>query len=256
MGRTQDKVAIVTGGSVGLGKAQANMLAREGAKVVITDIKEQDGLKVADEINSDGGTAIFMKHDVASEDEWKATIGRTLDKYNRLDVLVNNAGVAFSDNVEETSLEDWKKLMTVNLDGVFLGTKYAVKEMKKSKGGSIINMSSIEGLVGDPNFPAYNASKGGVRLLTKSAALHCANSGYNIRVNSVHPGYIWTPMVENYLKSQGDIEEGKKKLADMHPIGHIGEPDDIAYAVVYLASDEAKFMTGAEIVIDGGYTAQ
>jgi NAD(P)-dependent dehydrogenase (short-subunit alcohol dehydrogenase family) len=146
--------------------------------------------------------------------------------------------------------------MSINLDGVFLGTKHAIAAMKANRSGSVVNLSSIEGLIGDPNLAAYNASKGGVRLLTKSAALYCAKAGYNIRVNSVHPGYIWTPMVENFLKSQGDVAQGRKALDSMHPIGHVGEPNDIAYGVLYLASDEAKFVTGTELVIDGGYTAQ
>lgn len=159
--------------------------------------------------------------------------------------------------MEEVSLEDWRKLLSVNLDGTFLGTQYGIKAMRKTgEGGSIINFSSIEGLIGDPNLPAYNASKGGVTLFTKSAALHCARNGYGIRVNSIHPAYIWTPMVENYLKAQDNPEEGKKMLESLHPVGHLGEPDDIGYGVVYLASDESKFMTGAELVIDGGYTAQ
>lgn len=256
MNRLQNKVALVTGGSVGLGRAQAMLMAQEGAKVVITDIKEADGLELVDEIKSKNGKAIFIKHDVAEESEWKQVMDQAIEKYGRLDILVNNAGVALAKNVEETTLEEWRWLMSINLDGVFLGTKYGIMTMKKYGGGSIINLSSIEGLIGDPNLAAYNASKGGVRIFTKSAALYCAQKGYNIRINSVHPGYIWTPMVENFLKSQGDVESGRKALDALHPIGHIGEPDDIAYGVLYLASDESKFVTGTELVIDGGYTAQ
>jgi len=173
-------------------------------------------------------------------------------------VLVNNAGVGVGSTPEEQTLEQWRWLMSINLDGVFLGTKHAIRAMKqhRPKGGSIINLSSIEGLVGDPNLGAYNAAKGGVRLYTKSVALYCARAGLNIRVNSIHPGYIWTPMVENYLGQAGDVQQGRRAVDAMHPIGHMGEPDDIAYGVIYLASDESKFMTGAELVIDGGYTAQ
>ena len=181
--------------------------------------------------------------------------GAAVDAFGQLDIVVNNAGVALGANVEDTTLDDWRKLMSINLDGVFLGTKCAIAAMK-DHGGSIINLSSIEGLIGDPNLAAYNASKGGVRIFTKSAALHCAKAGYKIRVNSVHPGYIWTPMVEGYVGASADPEATKAALAALHPLGHIGEPDDIAYGVLYLASDESKFVTGAELVIDGGYTAQ
>jgi 3(or 17)beta-hydroxysteroid dehydrogenase len=201
------------------------------------------------------GEAIFIHHDVSKEEEWKNAISETVNAFGGLDILVNNAGVALDGSAEETTLKDWRWLMQINLDGVFLGTKYAIEEMKES-GGSIINLSSIEGIIGDPNLAAYNASKGGVRLFTKSTALQCAHDGYKIRVNSIHPGYIWTPMVKNYLESKGDLEEGKKQLVSLHPIGHLGDPDDIAYGVVYLASDEAKFITGTELIIDGGYTAR
>ena len=256
MNRLQDKVAIVTGGSLGLGKAQALLMASEGANIVVTDVKETDGREVVDEIKSKNGKAIFIKHDVAEEKDWKTVMEHAVEKFGKVDIVVNNAGVALAKNVEDTTLEEWRWLMSINLDGVYLGTKYGILSMKKSGGGSIINLSSIEGLIGDPNLAAYNASKGGVRIFTKSAALYCAQKRYNIRINSVHPGYIWTPMVENFLKSQGDVEKGRKALDQLHPIGHVGEPYDIAYGVLYLASDESKFVTGTELVIDGGYTAQ
>lgn len=256
MGRVQDKVALVTGGAVGLGEAMCRMLAREGAKVVITDIKDEEGKALADAIVKDGGEAIYLRQDVSSEADWKTAIDETLARYSGLDIVVNNAGVALGATAEDTTLEDWKWLMSINLDGVFLGTRHAIKAMKERGGGSIINLSSIEGIIGDSNLAAYNASKGGVRIFTKSAALHCAKSGYKIRVNSVHPGYIWTPMVEGYLRSVGDVDEGRRQLDALHPVGHVGEPDDIAYGVLYLASEESKFMTGTELVIDGGYTAQ
>ena len=254
MARVAGKVALVTGGALGLGKATAEMLAREGAKVVVTDVNVEEGQKVAQGIASSGGEAIFIEHDASSEAQWKAAIQSTLDTFGRLDILVNNAGIGFLANVEETSLQDWRKTQNVNLDGVFLGTKYGIEAMRKSGGGSIINLSSIEGLVGDPNLAAYNASKGGVRIFTKSAALHCARQRYGIRINSVHPGYIWTPMVE--AVTNGTDTEKYQSLVDLHPIGHLGEPDDIAYGILYLASDESKFVTGTELVIDGGYTAQ
>jgi 3(or 17)beta-hydroxysteroid dehydrogenase len=257
MNRVQDKVAIITGGALGIGKACAIRLAKEGAKVVVTDIKEDEGRKVVEEIKSAGGDAIFIRHDVVCEDDWQQVISTTLRTYGKLDVLVNNAGVGKTTNVEEATLEDWRFLMSINLDGVFLGTKYSIEAMKQSgKGGSIINMSSILGIVGEATAASYNASKGGVRIFTKSAALHCARSGYNIRVNSVHPGYIITPMVQTVMEASGDADAMQKGLEGLHPMGHLGEPDDIAYGVLYLASDESKFVTGTELVIDGGYTAQ
>lgn len=254
MGRVEGKVALVTGGALGLGQAAARMLAREGAKVVVTDVNVEEGNKTVEGIKANGGEAIFVRHDASSEDDWKAAIKATQDAYGRLDILVNNAGIGFLANVEETTLEDWRKTQSVNLDGVFLGTKYGIEAMRGSGGGSIINLSSIEGLVGDPDLAAYNASKGGVRLFSKSAALHCARQKYGIRINTVHPGYIWTPMVE--AVSQGTDTEKYQALVDLHPIGRLGEPDDIAYGILYLASDESKFVTGSELVIDGGYTAQ
>lgn len=256
MQRVEGKTAIVTGGALGLGRAIALMLAREGANVVVTDVKEREGVAVAEEIVAGGGKAAFVRHDVAHEAEWRSVIDIALDRFGRLDILVNNAGVALSASVEDTSLEQWRWLQSINSDGVFIGTQQAIAAMKRTGGGSIINLSSIEGLIGDSNLAAYNASKGAVRIFTKSAALHCAKAGYGIRVNSVHPGYIWTPMVEAYLAAQPDPEAAKAAIAALHPIGRLGEPDDIAHGVLYLASDESKFVTGAELVIDGGYTAQ
>jgi len=255
MQRVKGKIALVTGAGLGLGRAAALMLAREGARVIVTDVKDAEGAAVADEIVASGGEAMFISHDVASAADWKRVIAATLSRFGGLDILVNNAGVALAANIEDTTEEQWRWLMSINLDGVFFGTQQAIAVMK-AKGGSIINLSSIEGLIGDPNLAAYNASKGGVRIFTKSAALHCAKAGYKIRVNSIHPGYIWTPMVENYLKAQTDPEAARTAVAGLHPLGHLGEPNDIAYGIVYLASDESKFVTGAELVIDGGYTAQ
>ena len=257
MGRTQGKVALVTGAALGIGRASAELLAREGAKVVLTDLLDTEGQAVASAIVEAGGEAIYLHHDVADEAQWERVIAAAVDRFGRLDVLVNNAGVGWGGPPEDETLERWRRLMSINLDGVFLGVKHAIRAMKASGGGgSIINLSSIEGLIGDPNLGAYNASKGGVRLYTKSTALYCAKAGLRIRVNSIHPGYIWTPMVENYLRSVGDLAAGRAALDALHPIGHVGEPDDIAYGVLYLASDESKFVTGTELVIDGGYTAQ
>jgi 3(or 17)beta-hydroxysteroid dehydrogenase len=256
MGRVEGKVALVTGGAMGIGKACALLLAREGAAVVVTDIQEADGAAVAQAIEAAGGRALFVKHNVAQEADWQRVIKETLGAFGRLDIVVNNAGIGKTTNVEEDTLEGWRFLLSVNLDSVFLGTQYGIKALKRTGGGSIINMSSIEGIVGDPGLASYNASKGGVTLLTKSAALYCAKAGYNIRVNSVHPGYIMTPLITSTMDASGNGEAMLKYLESLHPVGHLGEPDDIAYGVLYLASDEAKFVTGSQLVIDGGYTAQ
>jgi 3(or 17)beta-hydroxysteroid dehydrogenase len=254
MNRLKDKVALVTGAALGLGRATALLLAREGAKVAVTDVSDADGANAVSEIEKAGGVGRFFHHDVSKEEDWGKVVDDALAAFGRLDVVVNNAGIAIPGNVEEATFADWRKLMSINLDGVFLGVKHGIRGIKKGeRGGSIINLSSIEGLVGDPNLAAYNASKGGVRLLTKSAALHCAKTGTGIRVNSIHPGYVWTPMVE---KGPDDAEARRKALIALHPVGHLGQPEDIGWGVVYLASDEAKFITGSELVIDGGYTAQ
>lgn len=254
MKRVQGKVALVTGAALGLGRATALMLAREGARVVLTDVKTEEGGKVAEDIVGAGGEAMFLRHDVASEADWTDVMRSVASRFGPLDVLVNNAGVLFSAPIEETSLGQWRSLMAVNCDGVFRGVKHAIAAMKQ-RGGSIINISSVAGLVGLANLSAYNASKGAVRLLTKAAALECAKAGGRIRVNSIHPGGIWTQMLEQFVGKRGD-EGAETAAAAMHPVGHAGEPDDIAYGVLYLASDESKFVTGAELVIDGGYTAQ
>jgi len=259
MNRVEGKVALVTGGRQGLGKAIAVLLAKEGAKVVITDRKEDGADAVVQEIENAGGKALFIQHDVSDEADWQQAIEKTIKQFGQLDVLVNNAGVGEGKNIETISLEEWRWVMSINLDGVFLGIQNAIKVMKKTGGGSIVNMSSIEGLVGDSRMVAYDSSKGGLRTLTKSAALHCAQQGYNIRINTVHPGFIDTAMVRGFLKSQakdGDVEAARRALESLHPVGHLGEPDDVAYAVLYLASEESKFATGSELVIDGGYTAQ
>jgi 3(or 17)beta-hydroxysteroid dehydrogenase len=253
MDRVKGKVALITGGAGGLGSATASLLSKEGAKVIIGDINEAGGEKVSREINARGGDAIFIKHDVSSELEWNHAIERTLEKFGRLDVLVNNAGVILWKNIQDTTLAEWRWLLSVNLDGIFLGTKLAMEVMKKTGGGSIINISSVAGLVGTVGTAAYHASKGGVRLFTKAAALECSKGGYdyNIRVNSIHPGVIKTPMTEGLR-----ADEIKNRTAlSWHPIGHFGEPEDVANGVLYLASDESSFVTGSELVIDGGWTA-
>ncbi len=257
MNRVTGKIAIVTGAASGIGRASAELLAREGATVVMTDIDREQGAQVLDELGGAELSVDFLAQDAASEDDWRQVMEHTVSRYGRLDVLVNNAGIAIVNNVEDTSLEEWRRTQAVNLDGVFLGTRHAIERMKPN-GGSIINISSIEGMVGEPLAAAYNASKGGVRIFTKSAALHCARSGYNIRVNSVHPGFTMTNMIAGALatmtpKAAADFQT---RTVDKIPMGRIGEPLDIAQGVLYLASDEAKYVTGSELVIDGGYLAQ
>jgi 3(or 17)beta-hydroxysteroid dehydrogenase len=256
MARVAGKVAMVTGGAMGIGQACAELLAAEGAAVAVTDRETAAGTKVVDALVALDRRAIFIEHDVSREDQWQSAVDVVVKTFGRLDIVVNNAGVGWFGDVEHTTIEDWHKLLSVNLDGVFVGIKHAIPAMRAAGGWSIFNLSSIEGLVGDPALAAYNASKGAVRLLTKSAALYCARGGTKIRVNSVHPGYIWTPMVRHALESSGNPDEMQRTLEGLHPVGHLGEANDIAYGVLYLASDESMFVTGSELVIDGGYTAQ
>ncbi|MGI9286269.1 MAG: glucose 1-dehydrogenase [Pseudomonadales bacterium] len=255
--RVKDKIALITGGGSGLGEATAKRLAEEGAKVVVTDINGAQVERVASEINASGGNALAITHDVTDEAGWQAVVDSVVTQFGKLDVLVNNAGIVITGNVEEATLEDWQRTLSVNLDAVFLGTRAGVKAMKAS-GGSIINISSIEGIIGEARTAAYNASKGGVRIFTKSAALHCAQEGYNIRVNSVHPGFILTAMVENALAAMPAEEAAgfEEQVIGNIPVARMGEPLDIANGVLFLASDESKYMTGSELVIDGGYTAK
>src|SRR5689334_420023 len=210
MDRVKGKVALVTGGAKGIGEACVRLLAHEGAAVAITDVDVTLGSKLAEDVNCSGGVAMFLEHDVGLESQWQTVVDAVVRRLGRLDIVVNNAGLGIGGDVEHATMEDWHRLMRVNVDGVFLGTKYGVQSLRRFGGGSIINMSSIEGLVGDPGLAAYNSSKGAVRLLSKSAALYCAKAGYKIRVNSVHPGYIWTPMVQHYLEAAGDPEKGRK----------------------------------------------
>jgi len=255
MRRVEGKVAIVTGGALGIGRATCLLLAKEGAKVAVTDILDKECQKVVDEIKNFGETAKSWHLDVSNEEEVQKVFADIHKTFGKIDVLVNNAGISgVSKPTHEITEEEWDKVMAVNVKGVFFCTKHVIPYMKKTGGGSIINLSSIYGIVSAPDVPPYHASKGAVRIMTKTDAFLYAKD--KIRVNSVHPGFIWTPMVENYLKSQGDVEAGRKLLDSLHPIGHIGEPDDIAYGIVYLASDESNFVTGSELVIDGGYTAR
>jgi len=254
MGRVEGKVVVVTGGAAGIGRAACLLLAKEGALVAVMDISDEAGGRAVAEIRSNGGTAGYWHGNVSSGEEVSAAFAEIADRFGKIDVLVNNAGIHGvarpSDEIDEA---DWDRIMDVDLKGVFLCTKYAVPYMKKAGGGSIINLSSIYGLVGGED-PPYHAAKGAVRLLTKSDAHYYGK--YNIRVNSVHPGYILTAIVEDLTpKDPEEARKYRKGLDDMTLLGHIGEPLDVAYAIVYLASDESKYMTGAELILDGVFTA-
>lgn len=255
MHRVNRKTVIVTGGALGIGRSACNLLAREGAKVALTDVLEKEGQQAAAEIREAGGEAEFWVLNVTREADVERTFQSIRDKFGSIDVLVNNAGIAgVNKPTHEITEQEWDTLMAVNVKGVFFCTKHAIPHMKAQGGGSIINLSSIYGLVGAGDVPPYHASKGAVRLMSKNDALIYAKEG--IRVNSIHPGFIWTPLVEKFTADQGEQAEQRKQLDALHPIGHVGEPDDIGWAVVYLASDEAKFITGSELVVDGGYTAR
>jgi NAD(P)-dependent dehydrogenase (short-subunit alcohol dehydrogenase family) len=221
----------------------------------VTDLKDDEGTSVVTDIDAAGGTARYWHMDVSDEDEVKRVFDEVAEAFGGIDVLVNNAGISGPDKpTHELTEEEWDEVMAVNEKGVFFCTKHAIPYMREAGGGSIINLSSIYGIISAPDIPPYHASKGAVRLMTKTDALEYAED--DIRVNSVHPGFIWTPLVEEYLSGQGDVEEGREQLDELHPLGHVGEPDDIANGIVYLASDESKFVTGSELVIDGGYTAR
>ena len=251
MGRVDGSIAIVTGGAKGIGRASAEMLAVEGAQVAVTDVDEEAGTETGNDITNAGGEAAFFEHDVAAEDDWERVVAATEDTFGAPDVLVNNAGIYQIAPIDEVTVEDWRQLMDVNVTGVFLGMKHCTPLMREQDRGSVINLSSVAGLIGLAGHSCYGASKGAVRTMTKDAAIELAEAG--VRVNSIHPAYIDTQMADYGAEVQG---ASKEELDAMHPIGHMGEPDDVAYAVVYLASEESKFVTGTELVLDGGFTAQ
>ncbi|MEM6598549.1 MAG: glucose 1-dehydrogenase [Cyanobacteria bacterium P01_D01_bin.36] len=256
MDRVQDKVAVVTGGSLGIGREACLLLAGEGAKVAVTDVLDKEGKAVVEEIIRSGHEANFWHMDVANGTEVAQAFADIHQRFGKIDVLVNNAGIAgVNKPTHEITEAEWDKVIDVNVKGVFLCTKYAIPYMQKAGGGSIINLSSIYGLISAQDLPPYHASKGAVRLMSKTDALLYAKD--KIRVNSVHPAFIWTPLVEELgRRSSQGVEAFRKHLDSLHPIGHVGESSDIAFGILYLASDEAKFVTGSELVIDGGYTAQ
>jgi NAD(P)-dependent dehydrogenase (short-subunit alcohol dehydrogenase family) len=259
MGRVSGKTVLVTGGASGIGRGCAEALAAEGAAVVVTDIQHEAGRACVAEIEAAGGTAIYLAHDVTSEDAWIEVIAETKARFGRLDVLVNNAGVAIAGPITEVTLEAWRREQAINVDGVFLGIKHGLPLMRAGGGGSIINMSSVAGLKGSANMAAYCATKGAVRLMTKAVAMECAALKDGVRVNSVHPGIIETPIWDQISAGAG----GGANRIDLDavtalatPLGYPGAPRDIALGVVYLASDEARYVTGTELVIDGGWATR
>ncbi len=256
MNRLSEKIIVVTGGAVGIGRAACLLLAGENATIAITDVRDAEGQALANEIARRGGTAHYWHLDVSREEEVRQVFGEIADALGPINVLVNNAGIAGANKpTHELTEAEWDAVQAVNVKGPFFCTKHVIPGMKAAGGGSIINLSSIYGLVGAADVPPYHASKGAVRLMTKTDALLYAKD--RIRVNSIHPGYIWTPMVEGVGRGSGDdLETFRRQVSELHPLGHLGEPNDIAYGILYLASEESKFVTGSELVIDGGYTAR
>lgn len=252
MDRLKGKVAIITGAALGIGAACARRMSEEGAAVAILDLHDDEGQALAVQL---GGKARYWRCDVAKEAEVKRVFAEVEAHFGRLDIVVNNAGVSGANKpTHELTEAEWDFVQSINVKGVFFGTKHAIAALRRAGGGSIINLSSIYGLVGAADAPPYHASKGAVRLMSKNDALLYAPD--KIRVNSVHPGFIWTPMVQHFVDDSGAPEQTKSAVAALHPLGHLGDADDIAWGCVYLASDEAKFVTGSELVIDGGYTAR
>jgi len=252
MNRLKDKVAIITGAALGIGAACARRMSEEGAAVAILDLHEAEGAALAAQL---GARTRFWRCDVAKEADVKRVFSEVEAHFGRIDIVVNNAGVSGANKpTHELTEAEWDFVQSINVKGVFFGVKHAIPALKRAGGGSIVNLSSIYGLVGAADAPPYHASKGAVRLMSKNDALLYAPD--KIRVNSVHPGFIWTPMVQNFVNESGAPEQTKSAVAALHPLGHLGDPDDIAWGCVYLASDEAKFVTGSELVIDGGYTAR
>ena len=248
--RLKGKVALITGGARGQGAAEAKLFAKEGAKVVITDILDNEGKKTEAEITETGGECLYMHHDVTNSKAWESIVSETVEHFGKIDILLNNAGIAVWGTNDDTSEEIWDSVMDVNAKGVFLGTKHVVPEMKKNGSGSIINVSSISGIIGQPAIqPVYNASKGAVRIFTKSTAVQYGK--YGIRANSIHPGGVDTDMIAHLTED----DERQQRIKETVPLQRIADPIEIAYGALFLASDESSFMTGSEMVMDGGVTA-
>ena len=249
--RLENKVALISGGARGMGAVEAHLFAAEGAKVVIGDILEEEGRQTEAAVNAAGGACIFVRLDVTNEEDWDAAVATAVSQFGKLDVLVNNAGISSTGRIEDLTVAEWDRTLNINAKGVFLGTKAAIPEMRRAGGGSIINISSGAGIAPAPGTSgAYAASKGAVRIPSKSTAVQYARE--NIRCNSVHPGPIETPMLRSARGSGTQLDD----TIDRVPLGRIGTPEEIAYGVLYLASDESSFVTGSELVIDGGRTAQ
>jgi NAD(P)-dependent dehydrogenase (short-subunit alcohol dehydrogenase family) len=248
-GRLEGKVALITGAAGGIGSASAALFEAEGARLALTDLDVESLTPFAER------GALTLDQDVTDEARWREVIDAVIARFGRLDALVNNAGIAIIGNIETTTLADWRKTQAINAESVFLGCREAVRAMK-GQGGSIVNISSVAGLIGDAQSAAYCASKGAVRLLTKSVALYCARKGYRIRCNSVHPSFTATQMVESFIATARNPERVREGLAAAAPLGRMGEASEVAAAILYLASDESAFTTGAEMVVDGGLTAQ
>ena len=253
MGRLEGKTALVTGAASGIGLQTSIRLAEEGARVMMTDINLEEGRQQAEKL---GANATFLKLDITEEEEWISVLDETVKRFGRLDILVNSAGMVLIADVEQITLEDWRKVHAVNLDGTFLGCKHGVRVMKEFGAGSIINLSSVSGMIGGFNLAAYNSSKGAERMLSKSVALHRARAGYGRSCNSIHPTFIETPMLESMIRDSPDPEKARQTLVRQVPLRRIGRPDDVANMIVYLASDESTFVTGTEMVIEGGVIAQ
>lgn len=256
MKRVDGKVALVTGGAGGIGQAIARRLGQEGAKLMVSDLDPRAGAAAAEALARDGLEATFVQHDVAEEASWASATLAAREAYGKLDILVNNAGVGSSapGGIEEVSYEEWRRVMRVNLDGVFLGMKAGVVAMKEG-GGAIVNIGSVAGFIGTRGGPAYGTSKGALRTLTRQVATSCARLGYRIRVNCIHPCYVWTSMAEQIAAGLAPAGGEREALTELHPFKRVGEPDDVAWGVVYLASDEANLITGTDLVMDGGLLA-
>lgn len=257
MGRVKGKKAFITGGAQGLGACFARMLAAEGAKVVVTDVNSKGAERTAAEIDAKyPGMAAFCHHDVTSRDDWENALGMAGEFMGGISVLINNAGVGGWGNIETETLEGWRRTLDIDVDSIFIGTQLAMPYLKESQPASIINISSVAGLIAHGDMLAYNTAKAAVWMMSKSIALHCAKAGYDIRCNSVHPVFTRTPIIDPLVTMGGGGKAGEERLVRQIPLQRLGEPEDVGYAVLYLASDESRFVTASEFKIDGGITAQ
>lgn len=257
MGRVDGKKVVITGGAQGLGACFGRMLADEGAKVALTDVNFEGAEETAASINEKHpGAAIAIKHDVTSREDWEAALGKAAESMGGISVLINNAGVGGWGNIETETVDNWKRTMSIDVDSIYYGTQLAMPYLKDAQPASIINISSVAGMLADGNMLSYNTAKAAVWMMSKSIALHCARSGYDIRSNSVHPVFTRTPIIDPLIALGGGGDEGEKKLVKQIPLKRLGEPEDVGYCILYLASDESRYVTASEFKIDGGITAQ